>query len=205
MKEHRSWRELVIKLINYVVFNLKYRIFFRNTSLIYAITSDDYTPSYVADVRSVTMDNVADAQSFQNDHYLRVFHEFLARGDEGYYAYIDGKCAHRSWVPHNGVMDVDIFFHRQLKGNEVFIHWCETASWARGHDLYPATLGRIIVNHPGMRVCIAVNEKNIASRRGIEKAGFIMQERITTTVVLGMRWTTIEDIIDNVCGEGNII
>lgn len=134
----------------------------------------------------------------RNTPNLQSFHEFLQRGDEGYYAYLDGKCAHRSWALHNGVMDVDIFYHRQLKENEVFIHWCETADWARGHNLYPATLGQIIVDNPGKRVCISVNRNNVASRRGIEKAGFELQEKVTTTVVLGMKWTSIENIATNV-------
>lgn len=192
MKKQRKMRWLVGKLKDYIVFIMKYRVLARQTSLVYAVVSENYVPSYVADVRPVTKKNVDDAKSFQADHYLCRFHEFLARGDEGYYAYLDGKCAHRSWVLHNGVMDVDIFYHRPLKGNEMFIHWCETAFWARGHNLYPATLGVIIANHPGKRVCISVNEKNIASRQGIEKAGFVLQERITTTVVLGMKWTVFK-------------
>ena len=198
MKKQRNLRWLVGKLKDFIVFTVKYRILVRHTSLVYAVASANYMPAYVADVRPVTQENVDDAKSFQDDHYLRIFHEFLDRGDEGYYAYLDGKCAHRSWVPHNGIMDVDLFYNRPMKKNEVFIHWCETAAWARGKNLYPATLARIITDHPGKRVCISVNEMNTASRRGIEKAGFELQERITSMVVLGMKWTSIEDMTINV-------
>lgn len=196
---------LIRKIINISCYMLKYRIFVRNISIVYAIDSAGYSPKYSADVRRVTVENVDDAGIFQADHYLQSFHEFLQRGDAGYYAYLDGKCAHRSWVPHNGVMDVDIFYHRPLKENEVFIHWCETADWARGHNLYPATLGQIIADNPGKRVCISVNEKNMASRRGVEKAGFTVQEKVKTMVVLGMKFTSIEDMNANVHGGGTSI
>ena len=188
----------VYKILKKIIAIFLKHLFVHNVSLLYGIDSRDYYPIYEADIRQVTEDNIEDAKSFQADHYLCSFREFLNRGDEGYYAYINEKCAHRSWVPHNGIMDVDSFYHRPLQENEVFIHWCETAVWARGKNLYPATLARIIADHPGKRVCISVNEKNMASRRGIEKAGFKLQERVTTMVVLGMKWTSVKNMMSDI-------
>ena len=194
---------IIKKCAHYLYDIIRYRIFASYTSLLYSIDSYEYTAKYYGDVRRVTLDNVNDANTFQNEKYLQCFKTFLEAGDDGYYGYLDGKCAHRSWVVHSGMMVVDRYYQRPMKENEIFIHWCETAVWARGHNLYPAILGRIIADNPDRHICISVNENNIASRRGVEKVGFAVQERIETKVVFGMKFTSIEDINANVRGGGD--
>ncbi len=191
---------IVKKCFNYLYDIIRYRTLAVHTSLLYSIDSCDYTPKYYGDVRRVTPENVNDAAAFQNEKYLQSFRSFLEQGDDGYYGYLDGKCAHRSWAVHSAMMVVDRYYQRPMKENEVFIHWCETAVWARGHNLYPAALGKIIADNPNKHICISVNENNVASRRGIEKVGFTVQERIKTKVVFGMQFTNIEDMNVNVRG-----
>ncbi len=184
---------IIKKCVHYIYDIIRYRIFASYTSLLYSIDSYEYVPKYYADIRRVTLYNVNDAYTFQNEHYLQCFREFLEKGDDGYYGYLDDKCAHRSWVIHNGMMVVNRYYKRFMKENEIYIHWCETAVWARGHNLYPAVLGRIIADNPNKHICISVNENNIASRRGVEKVGFTVKERIQTKVFFGMKFTFIED------------
>ena len=109
---------------------------------------------------------------------------------------------HRTWTKSNGVATIHAFYTIPLSSNQIFIHWCETASSARGHGIYPKVLHRVCNEHPSDEILIAVNENNLASRRGVEKAGFIIKERIKVLVVLGIKHIKVENIIPNVHSGG---
>ena len=151
----------------------------------------------------VNYDNINDALSFQSKQYIKCFKEFLDNGDIGYYAYLGGECVHRTWTKSNGVAAIHAFYTIPLSSNQIFIHWCETASSARGHSIYPKVLHRVCNEHPSYEILIAVNENNLASRRGVEKAGFIIKERIKVLVVLGIKHIKVENIIPNVHSGGD--
>ncbi len=62
--------------------------------------------------------------------------------------------------------------------NAVYLYDASTAPAWRGRGLYPHLLGRAAAAFADRRVLIAVSTRNLASRRGIEKAGFtIIGER----------------------------
>jgi len=122
--------------------------------------------------------NVEDVLDFQPEHYVRTFRQFLRQGDVGYYAYVDGRCCHRSWVQRGPRwVDINPFVQMKLEKNEACIHYCETAPWARGKSIYPSVLSRIAEDHRGYGdLFICVDSQNTASIRGVEKAGFRERE-----------------------------
>ncbi len=130
--------------------------------------------------------NVEDVLDFQPEHYVRTFRQFLRQGDVGYYAYVDGRCCHRSWVQRGPRwVDINPFVQMKLEKNEACIHYCETAPWARGKSIYPSVLSRIAEDHRGYGdLFICVDSQNTASIRGVEKAGFRERERVEVRRVL---------------------
>lgn len=140
-------------------------------------------------IKTVTSENVKDLLNFQQKRYIDVFEHFLKCGDTGYYAYMNGKCVHRIWVVSN---QRDVYLHNfisyKLKENEIFIHYGETAKWARGKNIFKQVLNKIIRDFNDRDILVCVNEKNISSINGVQKAGFIVKEKYHIVVLLGIKY-----------------
>ena len=81
IKIKRDLHWLMRGIINFFRCVLKYRLFYCETTLIYAVVSSAYQSVYDADVRRVTVDNIEDSKLFQAGHYLTLFRNSLASGD----------------------------------------------------------------------------------------------------------------------------
>jgi L-amino acid N-acyltransferase YncA len=143
-----------------------------------------------AEIRPVTPETVGDASSMDAPERIAEFQHFLARGDRGYYGYLSGRVVHRSWAVRGpAVMRLWRSFGAWPVGpREAYVHYCETAPTARGHRLYPATLNRIATDLAAegiQTLFIATESGNQASRRGIEKAGFMECARVLVRVLFG--------------------
>ena len=144
------------------------------------------------EVKRVDSSNVEDALGYEPKHKVETFKKFLSLGDWGYYAYLDGRWTHRSWVTF-GPKKVDRWSGispMNLCANEAFIHWCETATWARGRGVYSAVLSEIVedcLNDKCQNIYISTNQENIASQKGILRAGFRESEREKIILFLGVR------------------
>jgi ribosomal protein S18 acetylase RimI-like enzyme len=76
----------------------------------------------------------------------------------------------------------------RLKEDEAFIHYCETAPEARRNNIYPYVLTKIVDDFKDRKkIFVSVNAKNVASMKGVEKAGFREAKRWKLLVVLGIR------------------
>ena len=143
-----------------------------------------------AKIVQANCNNLVDILSFQNPKYIEIFKNFLKAGDKGYFAYLNGKCVHRSWVQF-GEKEVEIhkYSKRKIKKDEAYIHYCETAPEARGKNIYPAVLSKIVSDFKNEynNIYIATVIKNEASRIGIEKAGFKEIERVHLLIILGIK------------------
>lgn len=141
-----------------------------------------------AEIRDVTHDNVDDALAFQHRRQVQVFRSFLKRGDKGYYAYLNGKCIHRSWVvltPQSVLLHK--FYKIPLKKDEVFIQYCETDPSVRGKNIFTHVLSVIGKDHSDKRVLTSVDATNLSSLKSMTKAGFFEVVRISIKVVLGIK------------------
>lgn len=142
-------------------------------------------------VVAASQENLADVLDFESPRQLAVYERFMREGARGYLAYLDGRCVHRSWV-QLGPGRVTLFrrLFRALGPEEAYIHYCETASEARGKNVYPAVLARVAEDlAPSRRLLIATTLSNRPSVRGIEKAGFVCCQRFLVAAVL--RWTVV--------------
>ena len=156
-----------------------------------------------AEIRVVTPETVQDATSMETPERIAEFEAFLARGDRGYYGYLSGRVVHRSWaVKGPAVMRL---WHRfgawPVGARDAYVHYCETAPEARGHGLYPAALSRIAADLAAEGVqslFIATESQNQASRRGIEKAGFVARARVIVRVLFGFGFQQVIGIKSHV-------
>jgi RimJ/RimL family protein N-acetyltransferase len=102
----------------------------------------------------------------------------LLRGDRCYTVCLDGRLAHYSWVQRSGSHPIlEAGTSVPVIAGGFWIYHCMTAAWARGRGIYPSTLIRIVRDHfdAGCSTAwIYTARENIASQRGILRAGFGM-------------------------------
>ncbi len=100
----------------------------------------------------------------------------LNRGDLCYIGLLKGKVAHFSWVQREGTHVVTEAGRRfRILNGDIWIYHCRTADFAKGFGLYPSTLAAIAAEHfsnGSRRIWIYTSSGNIASQRGVTKAGF---------------------------------
>lgn len=183
----------IMKLLENVLIFLKNRIYVNDRILLYIFDSSSLAIKEIENkkyiiIKEVNYKNVFDAVSFQDNKYIKRFIDFLNNGDRGYYAYIKNECVHRSWVQFNKKVSFHRFFYYFLKTDEAYIHWCETAEIARGNNVYPLVLQKIVQDFFGYKILITVNKKNYQSIRGIEKAGFIPIREYHVFLILGIKF-----------------
>jgi hypothetical protein len=146
-----------------------------------------------AKVVPVKNDNVEDARHFQTQQQVNLFRKFLLAGDAGYYAYLDGRCVHRSWVvAHPKKAQIHKFYSFPLTPNQVFIHYCETAKEARGRNIFAAVLTYIGEVYHDKEVLMSIEHHNKSSIRSATKAGFFPIEKIHVRVTGGVKSIKIE-------------
>lgn len=165
------------RLINVIRNSLKY---YSNIVITYKYSDQAINPSPVKIV-NVSYDNYKDASIYEPIWKVEQFKKFLDDGDIGYYAYLDGKYVHRSWVTF-GKKIIPLWYHfvpLKMDENEAFIGWCETVPSARGNNIYSAVLSRIAndLSNKLKTIYGATTIDNIASQRGLQKAGFIEIEK----------------------------
>jgi ribosomal protein S18 acetylase RimI-like enzyme len=160
-------------------FKSNVRILFKNS-----VNNDNYTK---ANISLVTFSNVSDICEYEGN-YLKKYRKFLAQGDVGYYAYLDGNWVHRTWVMI-GPRVINKWTHFppfRLKAGEAYCHFAETAPTARGHNIAAAVLSRIAVDLKDKvdYIYTLVDENNYASCRVNKKAGFIEVKKLKRTSFL---------------------
>lgn len=109
-------------------------------------------------------------------------HARLDRDEKCFVGWSAGRAAHFGWVQDAGVHAIRGSWRRDtIQPGDFWIYSCRTADWARGRRLYPAALVSILRTYKRLnyrRALIYVAEENIASIKGIERAGFVLAESI---------------------------
>lgn len=187
---------MIKKIIKKIYIYFKTRIYVNETAILFENFKNVIQTS-PAKIIPANYNNLVDILNFQNPKYIEIFKKFLDSGDRGYFAYLNGKCVHRSWIQF-GEKEVSLlapFIKRKIKQNEAYIHYCETAPEARGKNIYPAVLSKIVSDFKNKykNIYISTDIKNEASRKGIEKAGFREIERTRIIVILGVKIKKYKD------------
>jgi RimJ/RimL family protein N-acetyltransferase len=105
--------------------------------------------------------------------------EMRSRLQEGhlcYVAFLDGRPVHYSWVQRAGVHNItEAATSLVVAPGEFWIYHCRTVEFAKGKGIYPTVLTHIVRDHFADRYVrgrIYTEDENVASQRGILKAGF---------------------------------
>jgi hypothetical protein len=118
----------------------------------------------------------------------------LHRGDDCYGAWIGDAFVHYSWVQTQGTHDIACAgIAMPIHRGELWIYNCRTSEAHRGLKIYPRTLQYILRDRFASGALVAwiyVGEHNIASRRGIERAGFT-RVRTLRALRLGRMYTPL--------------
>jgi len=181
--------QILQKIYYKICYIIKHSLYVNETLILYEHYKD-INCLCPASITKVSAENIADVLDFQPPRYIPIFEDFLRRGDTGYFAYLNGKCVHRSWVVHSPqTVHLHSLLPKMLQPGEAFIHYCETAPTARGRNIYPAVLSKIAEDFKsyGHSLMISANAKNKNSIKGIVKAGFAERERERVIVIAGIK------------------
>jgi len=106
----------------------------------------------------------------------------LERGFACYAAFLDGRIAGYGWAQPLGKHFLrDVARWREVRPKEFWIYHCRTAPWARGRRAYPFILMRMLEDYRRQgfeRAWIYTGKTNVPSQKGIERAGFVLRERL---------------------------
>jgi hypothetical protein len=102
--------------------------------------------------------------------------ERLLTGQGCYVGLIDGRIAHFSWVQTADAHEIATAGRSSvIRDGELWIYHCRTFDWARRKGVYEAVLHKILRDHRQrgfQRALIYTTADNVASQRGILRAGF---------------------------------
>lgn len=124
--------------------------------------------------------------------------ELLSRFEAGrqcYTAWVEGKLAGYGWVSFDEEYVGELNVRVRLLPGEVYIWDCFTAPAYRNHGIYSALLAHILgeLQREGLRrAWIGADLDNVASQRGIARAGFLAVADMVVERVLAMRLVWVE-------------
>ena len=117
------------------------------------------------------------------------FQARLERGEQFWTAQLEAKIVSYCWATHNPVEIGEVHCVVNPRGDETYLYDAFTCAEYRGHNLYPALLQGILQHsrQAGIRrALIFVLSNNVASIRGVQKAGFREFQRMTYCNILGL-------------------
>jgi RimJ/RimL family protein N-acetyltransferase len=119
----------------------------------------------------------------------------LERGDQCYAAWVGSELVHYSWVQTRGAHPIaSAGIVVPIRERELWIYNCRTSEQHRGQKIYPRTLQHILAEHFGAGATTAwiyTAEENIASKRGVERAGFTLVQ-VLRALRLGRRYRALD-------------
>ncbi|MGA2173316.1 MAG: GNAT family N-acetyltransferase [Sedimentisphaerales bacterium] len=148
-----------------------------------SVPSTQIQPKCPLKIRKGNFDDIELIVNFaENGNKKKVYEQtryFLNKGGEMFLAFSEGRLAHIARLYYYpGVLEVSPLESSplvKLKEDEVYIGFCETNREFRGKNIYPAVLQYIVryaLENNKKKCFVSTIPSNIASIRGMEKAGF---------------------------------
>ena len=132
-----------------------------------------------AEFRPITLENLQDCLEFESQSYIPVYKNMLAKGYDGHFGYIDGKCVYRAWVQHSGEIEFDGCMVMTLGQDEWYSCYVYCAPTARGNGLHGASIADTVRNSQnGTGYTIVLPEKPWSMNNYL-KNGFYPKLRFT--------------------------
>ena len=142
------------------------------------------------EIKPITRLNIEDGKTFNSDHEIDTFLNFIDQGHKGYYAYYKGECALRTWIfKSKDRCLVGQNFIYDLPHTEVFSGWSKTNPDFLKLGIFTAALDFAIRDNTNKIVSGYVDSLNIASLKGTRKVGFetIMKYRLFVLFGYGIK------------------
>lgn len=157
------------------------------------------------DVAYRVLDTPAWAQQSHTGHITDryLFQKRLERGEQCWTAQQDGRIVSYCWATRDAVEIGEIRGLVRPRSDEIYLYDALTFAEYRGRNLYPALLQRILEHsrEDGLRrALIFVLSDNVASIRGVEKAGFKAFQRVTYLTLLGFSRYTYQPRLPEAAG-----
>lgn len=138
-----------------------------------------------------------EAPEFFTGDRLQTARKRIKAGDQPHVARIDGRLAHVAWVgQRDRIVATEVGTENEipLEASATVIFDCWTPPSARGQGVYPWVIRELAAAASTSTAWIYCEARNLASRRGIEKAGFVPAGRMWRTVRWGRRLTRGVDL-----------
>jgi len=144
----------------------------------------------IAAVAYSRLDAAAWAVQPYSSHFpdRHLFPARFARGEQFWTAQLEGKILSYCWATHEPVEIGEIRCVMAPRSDEVYLYDAFTFAEYRGQNLYPALLQHGLDynrQHGVRRALIFVLSDNMASIRGVQKAGFGEFQRVTYRNIFG--------------------
>jgi hypothetical protein len=157
-----------------------------------ALQVADVRPSIPVEIIPIEPSNVHRVADFrQETNHVAIFRRMLAEGERGVYALVDQKVAGHAWARlstkepflYEGYLDVP--------PGHALVHYCNVKDTLRGKGIYPTMLTALcqcLFSECSVRmILIDSGTRNLASIRGILKAGFVHRADILCIRACGRR------------------
>jgi len=181
ISEHGFWRFTWKALTRSISFVFSYKpLYLYSTSDLTRKDQQARCPLEISIGNQVDIDLIVELLDYANETFVRKRSEnALNKGAKPFLVFSNDKMSHISWLFYPPIVREQLIILK-LKPTEAHIATCYTNPAFRGMNIYPTVLQHILryaAEKGTKRVYIASSPKNIASIRGIEKAGF---SKITT-------------------------
>jgi predicted acetyltransferase len=166
----------------------------RPVGTIWTLDPDESTPSITPRIPAafarIEPQSVSELAAAMEETVLAEVHKRLQSGRRCYVARVDGQIAAYGWVSFNDEFVGELNLHLKLLPHEAYIWNCVTLPDFRRHYLYSALLTYIVGklhNDHISRVWIGADTENVASQKGIARAGFAHVADLVVTRVKTLR------------------
>ncbi|WP_435743064.1 GNAT family N-acetyltransferase [Microbacterium sp. PMB16] len=160
---------------------------YRNKS--YRWPDDVPVPTATIAMQAISQDNADLVTAIREESLATVFRKFAAEGRHGIFAMLDGVPAGHAWITTPADTSQVVNSYARLAAGDCLIHYCFVDPTHRGKGVYAQMLHALTAwafAAGAHRVLVDTGDDNIASQRGILRAGFA-EDQTTVDVVVARR------------------
>lgn len=139
------------------------------------------------DMLGIDADNASRVRAIREDALVPVFQRFSREGRHGVFVMLDGRPAGHAWITAPAERSRVVNSYARLSAGDCLIHYCFVDPAHRGQGVYAEMLHELTawaLTAGARRVLVDTADDNVASLRGILRAGFARHQH-TVDIVLG--------------------
>ncbi|MGW9156985.1 GNAT family N-acetyltransferase [Microbacterium sp. NPDC055665] len=153
----------------------------------YVWPTDAKLPARTVELRPIDHENVSEAEGLRSVSVANTFRRFIDAGRFGVFAVVNGEVVGHAWVTSPVDRPQVVNTYAKLAAGESLIHYCYVAPGQRGQGLYAQMLHETAAWARGRGatlITVDTSSDNVASKKGIRRAGFT-EVAPTTSIVVG--------------------